>query len=1366
MLLLLVVPLLFCRALSAQHHHHIYPVLDQTVSLSSRIRFDRTSVEEGLSNSFVQCIIQDKRGFMWFGTQEGLNKFDGYKFTLYEYDEFDSSSISDNSVRAICEDRSGNLWIGTNGGLNKFDPAMEKFSRFHHDPSHENTVASNTILSIVEDKKGILWIGTNAGLDKYDERNNTFTHFRHDPQNPMSLSHNYAGVLYIDHFGVLWIGTGFFNLGRGGLNRFDMETNTFSHFVSDPTNESSINDNWVTAIAEDNSGTLWVGTDRGLEEFNRRSNTFTHYYFRVGASWNSVRRNSVKAVRVDRSGAIWIGTWQDGLFKFNKSMGRFSRYTNNSSDNKSISNNFPQCIYEDRAGLFWIGTIGAGINKYQPVPSSFTHFKFEDPNHVGPAINDVRSFYSDGSGGLWVGTMWGMYIINLNTGNVTPAFVGDQYINAICEGKGGVLWLGTGNGMFNFDRQKRRPIHFYQVDCSTPDTSGGTINALLMSSDKKLWIGAMTFLAEMDPTSGKLKYYIHDSGRSKSLSNNHIHSILQDKSGTLWIGTANGLNRFVPETGSFLRYRHDPQDAHSLSNDDIRILFEDHSGVLWIGTSDGLHKYDRESTTFSNVTKNSGIRNKVINGILEDSHRNLWISTNKGLAKFNPVQKTVRNYDVTDGLQGDEFNLGASFRDESGEMFLGGVNGLTAFHPDSIHDNLNIPPVVITNFRLFNEEVPIGEDSPLHESVSGAKVIYLRHDQNSVSFEFASLDYAAPSKNQYAYKFEGIDKDWVHSGSRRFINYANLSPGEYLFRVKASNNDGIWNEQGTTLSIVVLAPWYQRWWAYGLYTIVFLGMVMSIYRVRINRLKLEHRVLVEHLQAEKLSEMNSMKSRFLANVSHELRTPLTTIIGPVDQLSAIHADSQTQEHLGMIKRNAHRLLRMIDLLLQFSKAESGALKLAVQKTSVISHLRRITSYFTSAAAKKEIQIQFAAPEGTIEGYLDVEKIEHIVQNIISNAIKFTSSGGVISVDVSVVRDELIISVRDTGEGISQEHLPHIFDRFYRVDATHKQEGIGIGLSLTKELVEIHHGSISSQSTVGVGTTFVVKIPLVGYADNEIRSHPIEERQTTDDGRIPSALVPTSPRPPIDHDKTIILIAEDNDDTRSLIVSQLSRDYSVVEAVDGRDARSKAQFQIPDLVISDVMMPDMDGYELCRSLKQDERTSHIPIILLTALADRDDKIEGLQTGADDYLIKPFDAKELSVRIKNLIENRKKMREAFSRSSVFPQLSPPGSSVDQQFINKAIATVHKHLSNESYDTDQFSKEMFLSRAQLHRKLRAVSDLSATEFIRRTRLHYAKELLEKKAGTIAEIADKVGFSNHSYFARCFKEQFGVLPSEIDHI
>lgn len=1359
--LLLPVTLLTYSVLLAQHHN-IHPETAQAAPLSSRMRFDRIPVEQGLSNSFVQCIIQDKRGYMWFGTQEGLNKYDGYKFTVYESGVSDSNTISNNDIRAICQDRSGDLWIGTDGGLNRFDPAMERFTRYSHDPHRPTSLGSNTVLSIIEDGDGILWIGTDNGLDMFDKAIETFTHFRLDPQNSKSISHNYVGVVYEDRFGTLWVGTGFLYLGGGGLNRFDKHNKTFTHYMPDSKNPGSLNNIWVTAIAEDASGVLWVGTDSGLEEFDRESNTFTHYAFKVGASWKSIRKNNVKSIRGDRSGKLWIGTWQDGLFRLDKSTGEFTRCLNNPSDPKSISSNFPQCIYEDRSGIFWIGTVGAGVNKFQPVTKTFTHIKFEDPAHVGPALNDVRSFYEDRSGALWVGTMWGLYIVQLQSGRVVPAFVGDQYINAICGDKADVLWLGTGNGMFKFDKRRKKISHFYEVETFTASPQGGDISTLLMDRSGKLWIGAMNFLAVMDSTSETLKHYKYSPQNKGSLSNDHVQSMLQDRSGTLWVGTTSGLNRFVPETESFARYEHDPQDLHSLSNNDVRTIFEDHSGVLWIGTSDGLNSYDRARETFSRVTKNTGIRNNVINGILEDSHGNLWISTNKGLSKFNPEQKTVRNYDVLDGLQGDEFNLAASFRDEGGEMFFGGVNGLTVFHPDSIHDNLTIPPVVITDFRLFNEEVSIGHDSPLRESISGARMVHLTYDQNSFSFEFASLDYTAPAKNQYAYKFEDIDKDWVQSSTRRFVSYANCPPGTYVFHVKASNNDRIWNEQGASVLVIITPPWWSTTWAYIGYVLVLGTVLLSGFRYEGNRQRLKHEARLRSVEAEKLKEINQLKSRFFANLSHEFRTPLSLILGPTEQLESTEREISRKEQLGLIRRNAERLLRMVNQLLQFARIESGTIKLHVSLQPIPPLLWRIVSSFSTAAVKKGIALNVEIEPDAFQGFVDAEKVEHIVENLLSNAMKYTNSGGTIGLHARRIGTNLTIVVADSGVGIEQEHLAHVFDRFYRVDASHQTEGTGIGLSLTKELVELHHGSIRLTSDKGRGTTVAVTLPLSAYAESEIGQPP-------DVAKVHRAEKEANAQPPVylhpaDHqEKLLVLVVEDNEDARAYLRTRLEPEFEVMEAGTGLLAVQRAQERVPDIVVSDVMMPEMNGYELCRELKTDVRTSHIPVILLTALAEQTDRIVGLETGADDYLVKPIDAHELVVRVRNLIANRKKVQDRFRTVAPLKPGEVRVESLDDAFLRKAIEAVEQRVSDDRFDVEQFAKAVFLSRAQLHRKIKALTNLSATDFIRHLRLQRAKELLEKNAGTVGEIAYRVGFTNHSYFSQAFKEQFGTTPAEI---
>lgn len=594
-----------------------------------------------------------------------------------------------------------------------------------------------------------------------------------------------------------------------------------------------------------------------------------------------------------------------------------------------------------------------------------------------------------------------------------------------------------------------------------------------------------------------------------------------------------------------------------------------------------------------------------------------------------------------------------------------------------------------------------------------------------------------------------------------FNYYANLKPGKYKLIFQPQDQENIIGHTNRVAVEIIVPPyWYQQWWAYGVYAIVVIGIAYGFYRVQVNRLQLKQTVLKEHLNTEKAEELSKLKSRFLANVSHEFRTPLSLILGPIEFLLSKKNDPECVEQLSIVQRNAQRLMRLIELLLQFSRAESGTIKLAVAHEDVVPILRRFTGYFSSPAAKKQIEIKFVPEQEHIAGLIDKEKIEHIVQNCISNAVKFTLPGGAVNVRVRVENNDMIISVNDTGVGIAPEHLSHIFDRFYRVDTMHKTEGTGIGLSLSKELAEIHHGSIRIESALGKGTTVTVRIPLSGYSDSEkvALSPEISAIQESKHDYSDSKQTVVD-----DKEQPIILIAEDNEDARLFIRTQLARQYTIIEVEDGMDALNKTKFQIPDLVISDVMMPRKNGLELCKELKEDERTSHIPIILLTALADREDKLKGLTTGADDYLVKPFDAQELLTRVKNLLDNRKKIRQAYGKTVELKPGEVFVTSVDEAFLQKAIGIITSHISESEFGVETFAHEIFLSRTQLQRKLKAITNLAPSDFIRQLRLQRAKELLEKNTGTVAEIADQVGFNNHSYFSKCFQEQYGILPNQI---
>ena len=847
--------------------------------------------------------------------------------------------------------------------------------------------------------------------------------------------------------------------------------------------------------------------------------------------------------------------------------------------------------------------------------------------------------------------------------------------------KSGVLWIGTrGAGLNKFDREKEQFKHYKHI----PD----------------------------DPT---------------SISHNWILAIYEDKSGIFWVGTfGGGLSKFDREKEQFKHYKHIPDDPTSISNNAVLEIYEDKSGIFWIGTNAGLNKFDREKEQFKHFTTKDGLPSDYISGILEDDYGNLWLSTPRGISKFNPQANKFKNYDQKDGLINMDFSFGGYLKSRSGELFFGGLNGLDVFHPDNIKkDNPHIPPIVITDFQLLHKSVPIGFDKSknrtiLEKSITETKEIELNYEDNVITFEFAALDFRCPEENQYAYMMEGFEKDWIYTdASRRYATYTNLDPGEYTFRVKGSNNAGIWNEEGASLKIKILPE---------------------------------------------------MRSRFFADISHEFRTPLTLILGPLKQIIEKTKESETLEEASVAEKSAERLNVLVNQLLDLSRVVTRNMKLKACSENIIPLLKGLTLSFASLAERKNITLKFISKRKILKVYVDRDKVEKIVTNILSNAFKFTEEGGSVDVNVRSMNGKAEIKVSDTGIGIPKNRLDKIFDRFYQVGDTHKRrgEGAGIGLALTKELVELHKGEIKVESKEGKGTTFIVSLPLG-------RDHLLPEEIS--EGKVEKEKEPITFVTEIEEDKKeeeididlitetekpLLLIVEDNSDVRTYIRGHLEESYRISEAVDGKDGMNKALKHIPDLIVSDVMMPEMDGFELCEELKKDERTSHIPIILLTAKADIEDKIEGLETGADDYIMKPFDAKELQVRIKNLIEQRKKLRERFNIEATIPIKKGKYSQIDEQFLKKVMDVIEKHISEPEFHLDEFGKEIRMSRTQLHRKIRALTNHSPHNFILFIRLRHAAELLSKGAGNITEIAYDFGFSSPSHFAKTFKEQFGKTPSD----
>jgi signal transduction histidine kinase/ligand-binding sensor domain-containing protein/DNA-binding response OmpR family regulator len=1366
-------------------------------SQSKDIRFEHLTEEDGISQATILCILQDSRGFLWLGNENGLNRYDGYEFKVFQNDPEDSTTLSENRVQVIFEDDDGILWIGTyGGGLNKYNFSTEKFTEYRYQPDDPTSLSDNEVLDILKDKFGNLWIGTyGGGLNKLEsgyEKSSllSFICYKADINDQSSLSGNEIHSIYEDRNGTILIGT------NNGLSIYQREKDNFINYTHNPANPHSISRGEVYSIYQDKGGNFWIGTfGGGLNKAVWSENRFEPFIFihyeNIPNDPKSISDNRITKIYESDEGYLWIGTFVGGLNIFNKETERFTCYKHILNDPTSLSNNTIHSIYGDNSGIIWIGTYGGGgLNKYEGLKEQFNPYRYYLNKPLDKTIKGVYQIYEDRSGTLWIATYDGLFKYDRVNGlwkNYThdssnPNSLSEDKVISICEDNSGNLWIGTiGGGLNKLDREKEKFSHYKHATNNPLSLSHDII--LFIYEDKlgTLWIGTYGGgLNKFDAEKGEFISYKHDPNDPNSISDNRARPIYEDRNGNLWIGTwSGGLNKFDREKGEFIHYKNDPNDSTSISDNNIFVIYEDDSNALWIGTNGGLNKFDRTNKVFKRYLLSDGLPSEIVYGILEDNSDNLWLSTVKGLSKFNSNTEEFKNYDVADGLQGNEFTVFAYCKTSSGEFIFGGNNGINVFHPDSLKDNSHIPPVAITDFQLFNESVPVGfykksERTILSKSITKTNELELTYEENVFSFEFAALDFHAPEKNKYTYIMEGFEENWNYTDAdRRFVTYTNLDPGEYTFRVKASNNHGIWNEEGASLRIIILPPWWATTWAYIVYAIIILNIIYFTWKLQLNRIRLKHDYQMSKFEADKMHEVDELKSRFFANISHEFRTPLTLIFGPANDVLEKSDDPHTKKNVGIIKRNASRLYSLVNQLLDLSKLESGKMKLQASEQDIIPLLKGYVLSFSSLAERKKIKLSFNAAEDNLNVYIDRDKVEKIITNLLSNALKFTPEGGNIDFTVEKLDSYAEIRVADSGMGIAEERLDKIFDRFYQVDGSHtrESEGTGIGLALTKELVELHKGKIEVESEYGKGTTFEVLLPLGEdhLKPEEIAEKSVQEKSavTEEETELIPELEKGKKKTGFDilletNDKPLLLIVEDNADVRKYIISYLEEEYRIQEAVDGEDGLNQAINHIPDLIISDVMMPKMDGFELCNKLKTDERTSHIPIIMLTAKATSKDKIEGYETGADDYIMKPFDSNVLKVRIKNLVYQRKKLREHFRKEGLFELEDKAITSVDKKFLQKVIKVINKNLSDTSFGVEILADEISMSRSNLERKLAALADESPAEIIKRIRLNCASKLIIQKSGNISEIALEVGFSNPAYFSKCFREQFGLTPSE----
>jgi signal transduction histidine kinase/ligand-binding sensor domain-containing protein/AraC-like DNA-binding protein len=1351
-------------------------------SYSQEIHFKHITSDEGLSQNFISAILQDSKGFMWFGTKDGLNRYDGYSFIVYQHNPFDSTTISDNYITSLFEDSRGYIWIGTlSGGLNCFERKTETFHRIRYDSFFSDRMDRDEIKSIAEDSKGNIWIGTRGeGIFKLSfKQKNTFeliyTQFVHADNNPNSLESNIISSLFFDSKGVLWVGA------LNGLNKFNFKNENFTAYniqIKNPKAPNSPFASNVYSIHESQNGELWLGTLSGLVKYNRQTQNyqlFPHHYdvFRYG--WGNITQ-----IVEDNFGKLWLATSGE-LMRFDPLSNKYDYFRNDPFNSQSISYNSISSLCIDKTQILWVGTSGMGINFYDPKANRFSTLKRKNDTSARNSGFSVRSILQDDDGYVWISGEV-LYRWNRKT-NELKSFetkfdrledFGNTGAWSLMESFDKTIWVACSEGLFKYDKltQKARLYRFNTSD--TTSLPQKEVYFVFEDHQKNIWAVTENYLCKLINFEGGI-FQSYRYQTSLPYNQQVRPVIYEDNRGIFWIGTRNGLVRFDLQKKSYTTYQNDPKNPNSLDNDYIKSICPDPiqpDKILWLGTTGGgLNRFDIDKGIFTYFTESDGLPNNVVYGILPDQHGNLWLSTNKGLSKFNPRDSTFRNYDVKDGLQSNEFNTGAYYRSKDGEMFFGGINGLNYFYPNEIKDNPYIPQIVLTNIKLRDHYISHrGEDSVLEKTLSESNTIILSYNDDVITFEFSALDYSAPEKNQYSYILENFNKKWIYNGTLRTVTYTHLPSGKYVFRVKGSNNDGVWNEKGIAITLIIKPPWWSAWWAYILYGILFLSGLYLIRRYELNRLKLKSQLKLEKVETDSLRKLDHLKSHFFANLSHEFRTPLTLILGQIESVMSSNIENKEKGKLQVANRNARRLLNLINQLLDLSKLEAGGMEFNAEQHNIVSFLKNLFYSFESLAESEKITLKFDSELENIPVIFDPDKMEKVFYNVVYNAFKFTSAQGEIKVSLKIVESKLVeISVKDTGIGIPSDRLSNIFDRFYQVDTsiTREHEGTGIGLALTKELVELHGGKITVKSKEGEWTEFIIVLPLGNINDEKEQSIDLSEETYSKEYTLNKDFVADSnwiqnnESLLLGTQQEIILIVEDNSDVRAYMREQLNKDYNIIEAIDGAQGFTFAQNEIPDIIITDIMMPVKDGYQFCKEIRKDEKTSHIPIIMLTAKAGLDDKIQGLETGVDAYLTKPFSAKELHATIKNLIFQRQQLRKRFSSATIIKPSDVSPASIDQEFLQKVIKIIETHYEDEQFGVDKLSVEINMSISQLNRKLNALLDQPPGQLIRSLRLQRAADLIKQNSGSVAEICYKVGFNDQAYFSRAFKKQFGCSPS-----
>ena len=1354
----------------------IYISLINIISSQYQNNYEFIPLSDDINQTTISCIVKDDDGMLWLGSSgDGVFKYNSLDFKVYKKEAINNKSTLNSSfVHSLLKDRNNNIWAGTQEGLNFYSRDLDKFNSITFNEANQNikfavhaieefndstllvgthqngllklnkndysfkrvnyksnnSISSLLINSIVktEDEKFI--VGTNQGLMTFDPYNSTLQLTKFDLNDKYETVESSIESILIDNNKTLWLGT-----SSKGLIKI---TNTDDSYK---IQNLMITNKRVLSLSLKQDGNILCGTENdGLFEISNEKNEIENYKFDKNIQ-DGIKSNSIWSTYTDEKNRIWLGYYNNGIDVYNENYNKFKSLRSISGYSNSLSSSSVTGIIKDDKDRLWISTTEGGIDVYDRKTSRFTNL-INNKNNIANGLDklETTSIFKDSNGNILIGT-WesGFYILKKNSKrfkniNNSNSKLKSDKVMSFAEDSNGTIWIGTFfGGLYSYNTYNNKVSHY--------------------------------------DSSAFVEYNINTS---------NIRKVIVDNKDNIWIGTRAGLyriNKNEEDSFSITSFNESFKTilGENISSTIVYSLFEDELKNIWIGSLDyGLFKYNYDTDEINWFNNDNGFIHESISSIAQDQNGHLWISGNKGLTKYDPYKNLFYNFNKDDGLSSNRFNYNSVFTDNE-LLYFGGLNGLNYFNPDKIQYNEELPLVYLKDLKLSNELVAIGDlKSPLQKSLSTTDKLTLSHNQSFFSIEYVGVNYTRSKNNQYAYLLEGFDEKWNYVGSKTNATFTNVPAGNYIFQVKASNNDGLWNEIPTKLNIKILPAWWQSNLAWLIYLLTLMTISYISYKVFIERIR-ERRILkFEREEHKQLEALNSKKIQFFTNISHEFRTPLTLILNPLNDIikgDFSNLSLTTKNKLEIIHKNSNRLSRLINELMDFRKLQFNKMSVNASKINLIPFIEEVSSHFEGEATEKNIILSVDYSENPINVWGDPSMLEKIIFNLLSNAFKVTPTNGMVSIyinkssnkinfpliDPEKLLESIEIIIEDTGSGIKKENINKIFDRFYQVTEFDKQYygGTGIGLEVVRNFIELHKGKIEVSSKLNIGTQFKIQLPN-GNKHLEIKNNTVKYNSNDN---LQTKLTAFENSNNKSKDKTLLII-DDNSELRSYLNNELDTNYNILLAENGKIGFELANKHIPDIIITDVMMPVMDGIELCKMIKNDLRTSHIPIMMITAKGMEVDKIKGIDSGADVYLQKPFNMNVLKSHLKQLISTRKILFKKYLSGIDFSENT---TSLDQEFILNVLNYINKNISDNNLNVENLADELLLSRSKLYRKIKALTGLTANEFIRNVRLEKSKEILENSEFSISEICYKVGFSSPSYFTKCFKLQYGVLPKEI---